>query len=122
MPFSLSLDSELGGVALGVVDDEELVSGLVDGGVAGAAELGLDDVDGGVAGAMLDELDDVEPVSVAGGVVVDEDDEPDGAGVTTGGVFGAVVDDSRLQPATPSTSPVQNSVTNAVLIEVSGKG
>ena len=104
---------------LGVLDVEELVSGVVDGGVLGGVALELDDVDGGVAGAMLEELDEL--VSGAGVVVVEEEDEPDGDGVTTGGVFGdvGVVDDSRLQPATPSTSPAQNSVTTAVFIEIS---
>jgi len=104
---------------LGVLDVEELVSGVVDGGVVGGVALELDEVDGGVAGAMLEELDEL--VSGAGVVVVEEEDEPDGDGVTTGGVFGdvGVVDDSRLQPATPSTSPAQNSVTTAVFIEIS---
>jgi hypothetical protein len=103
---------------LGVLDVDELVSGVVDGGVLGGVALELDEVDGGVAGAMLEELDEL--VSGAGVVVVDEEGEPDGDGVTTGGVFGEVdVDDSRLQPATPSTSPAQNSVTTAVFIEIS---
>ena len=104
---------------LGVLDVEELVSGVVDGGVVGGVALELDELDGGVAGAMLEELDEL--VSGAGVVVVEEEDEPDGDGVTTGGVFGDVVDvgDSRLQPATPSTSPAQNSVTTAVFIEIS---
>jgi len=53
---------------------------------------------------------------------VDDDDEPDGDGVTTGGVFGEVaVDDSRLQPATLRTSPAQNNVAIAVFIEISEK-
>jgi hypothetical protein len=70
-----------------------------------------------VVGAMLD--DDDEPV-LGEGVVDEDDDEPDGDGVTTGGVFGEVVgDDSRLHPATPSTRPVQSSVTIAVFIEIS---
>lgn len=101
-----------------MLDVDELVSGVVDGGALGGVALELDEVDGGVAGAMLEELD--EPVPGAGVVVVDED-EPDGDGVTTGGVFGDVdvVDDSRLQPATPNTSPAQNSVTIAVFIEIS---
>lgn len=100
-----------------MLDVDELVPGLVDGGVLGVVALELDE--GGVAGAMLEELDEL--VSGAGVVVVDEEDEPEGDGVTTGGVFGDVdgVDDSRLQPATPSTSPAQNSVTTAVFIEIS---
>jgi hypothetical protein len=103
-------------LALGVLDVDELVSGVVDGGVLGVVALELDD--GGVAGAMLEELDEL--VSGAG-VVVDDEDEPEGDGVTTGGVFGDVdgADDSRLQPATPSTSPAQSSVTTAVFIEIS---
>jgi hypothetical protein len=109
------LELGLGGAELGAPDDEELKP--VDGGVAGAIELEPDDVDGGVVGAMLDEDD--EPV-LGEGVVDDDDDEPDGDGVTTGGVFGEVVgDDSRLHPATPSTRPVQSSVTIAVFIEIS---
>jgi hypothetical protein len=90
---------------------DELVSeddGLLDDGLLDA----LDDVDGGVLGA-IDELDDVE---LGGGVVVLDDDEVDGDGVTTGGVVLVVVDVSRLQPATPSTRPAQSSVTNARFI------
>jgi len=110
LPFSLDVSG------LGGVEDEGLE--LVDGGVGGGAVLELGGVDGGVAGAMLEELD--EPV--LGGVVVDDDDEPDGDGVTTGGVFGeVVVDDSRLQPATLRTSPAQNNVAIAVFIEISEK-
>lgn len=91
-----------------LVADDELVSD--DGGLLDE----LDDVDGGVLGAIV-ELDDVE-LDGAGGVVVVDDDEVDGDGVTTGGVVPVVVDDSRLQPATPSTRPAQSSVTNARFI------
>lgn len=94
-----------------VLDADELVS--EDGGVV---ELALDEVDGGVLGD-IDELDDVEPDGVDG--VVDDDEDVDGDGVTTGGVVVDVVDDSRLQPATPSTKPVQSSVINARFIEIS---
>ena len=83
----------------GVPDD------VVDGGV-------VLDVDGALG--LIDELDDVEPV--LGGGVDDEDDE--GAGVTTGGVVELVVFDSRWQPATPSAMPVQSSVTRAAFLIV----
>lgn len=92
--------------------DDELVSD--DGGLLGAALDELDDVDGGVTGA-IDELDDVE---LDGGVVVLDDDEVDGDGVTTGGVVLVVVDVSRLQPATPITRPAQSNVANARFISV----
>jgi hypothetical protein len=91
--------------------DEELVSD--DGGLVDDE---LDDVDGGVLGA-IDELDELELGGVDGVVVVD-DDEVDGDGVTTGGVVLVVVDVSRLQPATPSTRPAQSTVTNARFISV----
>ena len=60
-----------------------------------------------------DALDDDELVSEdAGGVAELDDDAP--------GVMDVdVVDDSRLQPAMPSTSPVQSSVTNALFIAIS---
>ena len=94
---------------LGVLDDELLL-----GGVAGGVE--LDDDAPGVA----DEELDVEPLGdgdVDGGVV--DDDDVDGDGVTVGGVVPLVVDDSRLQPATPRTSPVQSNVINALFISIS---
>jgi hypothetical protein len=48
---------------------------------------------------------------------VDDDEDVDGDGVTTGGVVLFVVDDvSRLQPAMPRTRPLTSSVTNAVFI------
>jgi hypothetical protein len=99
-------DAPVDGDAL---DDDELVSEDA-GGVAG-----LDD---DAPGVMDDELDDDPLGGVLGGVVLDDDDV-DGDGVTTGGVVVDVVDDSRLQPAMPSTSPVQSSVTNALFIAIS---
>jgi len=93
----------------GVELDDELVSDE-EGGVPDAAELG-GDVDG-VAG-LIDELDD-EPLGAAG-VLDDDDEDGDGDGVTVGGVV-LLVDVSRLQPATPSASPVQSSVINAIFI------
>jgi hypothetical protein len=97
---------------LGVLDDELL---LVLGGVAGGVELDDD------APGVDDEELDAEPLGdadVDGGVVVDDDDV-DGDGVTVGGVVVLVVDDSRLQPATPRTSPVQSNVINALFISIS---
>lgn len=75
----VALDDELGlddGDVLGVDDDE-----LDDGDV-----LGVDD-DGDVLG-LIDELDDVDPLGVDDGVVVVvvDDEDVDGDGVTTGGV------------------------------------
>jgi hypothetical protein len=97
-------------------DDEDDVSGDA-GGVAGL----LDDdvVEGGVLGS-IDELDDAESEGDVGGLIVDEEDV-DGEGVTTGGVVVEVVDDSRLQPAAPSTIPAHTSVINARFIAISTK-
>jgi len=81
-------------------------------------ELLLGELDDDAPGVMDDELDDDPLGDVLGGVVLDDDDV-DGDGVTTGGVVVDVVDDSRLQPAMPSTSPVQSSVTNALFIAIS---
>jgi len=84
----------------GVVEvalDDEL--GLVDGDVLGVDDvldddgdvlvLGVDDDeldDDGVLG-LIDELDDVDPLGVVDGVVVvDDDEDVEGDGVTTGGV------------------------------------
>ncbi|HET8877684.1 MAG TPA: hypothetical protein VFO53_15245 [Casimicrobiaceae bacterium] len=100
--------------------------GVVD---VGADELELDDelVSGDAGGVLAldddvlgvdDGLDDIDPLDDEGGVV-DEEDDVEGDGVTTGGVVPGVVDDSRLQPAMPSTSPVQSSVTNALFIAIS---
>ncbi|MGE5170159.1 MAG: hypothetical protein ACM3JC_07275 [Rudaea sp.] len=100
-----------------------------------AAEL-LDDVSDELAGGVVDDDDDDddgalvlgvedigEDVEVDGGVegvVVDDDDDVEGDGVTTGGVVEVVVvDDSRLHPARPSTTPVQRTVINALFIAIS---
>lgn len=101
---------DVGGDALDgdALDDDELVSGD-----AGGVPALDDDVLG-----VDDGLDDIDPLDDEGGVVDDEDDV-EGDGVTTGGVVPGVVDDSRLQPAMPSTSPVQSSVTNALFIAIS---
>jgi hypothetical protein len=98
---ALDDDAPVDGDAL---DDDELVSGD-----AGGVPALDDDVLG---------VDDIDPLDDEGGVVDDEDDV-EGDGVTTGGVVPGVVDDSRLQPAMPSTSPVQSSVTNALFIAIS---
>ena len=104
----------------GVADEEDDdvdgddVPGLVD---------ELDDDDGGVLG-LIEELDEVEPVEgvVDGVVVVVDEDDVDGDGVTTGGVV-ADVFVSRWQPATPSARPVHSSVTKvALLIVISRSG
>ena len=104
----------------GVADEEDDdvdgddVPGLVD---------ELDDDDGGVLG-LIEELDEVEPVEgvVDGVVVVVDEDDVDGEGVTTGGVV-ADVFVSRWQPATPSARPVHSSVTKvALLIVISRSG
>ena len=104
----------------GVADEEDDdvdgddVPGLVD---------ELDDDDGGVLG-LSEELDEVEPVEgvVDGVVVVVDEDDVDGDGVTTGGVV-ADVFVSRWQPATPSARPVHSSVTKvALLIVISRSG
>jgi hypothetical protein len=116
-------------LSFGVVDVELLLGGLdddapVDGDALDDDELVSEDA-GGVAGldddapgVMDDELDDDPLGGVLGGVVLDDDDV-DGDGVTTGGVVVDGVDDSRLQPAMPSTSPVQSSVTSALFIAIS---
>jgi hypothetical protein len=104
---------------LGGLDDDEPVDGealdddeLVSDDAGGVPE--LDDDAPGVEDD-IDPLDDLPD----GGVVLDDDDV-EGEGVTTGGVVPVVgVDDSRLQPAIPSTSPVQSSVTNALFIAIS---
>jgi hypothetical protein len=94
------------------VDGEALDDELVSEDAGGVPE--LDDDAPGVEDD-IDPLDDLPD----GGVVLDDDDV-EGDGVTTGGVVPVVgVDDSRLQPAIPSTSPVQSSVTNALFIAIS---
>ena len=92
-----------------------------DGGVAGGVVSEVpDDVDGGALGELdIAELDDESDGGVAG-LIVDDDDDDDGEGVTTGGVFVVDgVDDSRLQPATPSTRPAQSIVASALFIAIS---
>jgi hypothetical protein len=115
-----------GVVELGALDDALLVppaaevfddvsDELVDGGVLEDEE---EEDDGGDAVLGVDDMDDdVELDGGVAGVIVDDDDV-DGDGVTTGGVV-AVVDDSRLQPARPSTTPVQSTVINALFIAIS---
>lgn len=103
---------------LGVLDDDELLGGVA-----------LDDVLVSDDAGGVPELDGEAPVPDEGGVadidplgevdeggVVDDDDEVDGDGVTVGGVVVDGVDDSRLQPAIPRTSPVQSTVTNTLFI------
>jgi hypothetical protein len=120
LPLLLSFGVVDAAPELGVLDEalEPLVDGVLDeldGGVAGADDDDpVDDVSG-----VDDELDDIEPLVLGGGVVVLDDDDVDGDGVTTGGVVPVVVDDSRLQPAIPRTSPVQSNVTSALFIAIS---
>lgn len=102
----LALDDELEGV---VLDDDVLVSDDA----GGVPE--LDDAPVPVEGDMAEELDDVLGVVDVDGGVADDEDDVDGDGVTVGGVVD-VVDDSRLQPAIPRTSPVQSTVTNTLFI------
>lgn len=106
----------------GGVDDEAFDSDdeLDDGGVAGAV-----DDDGDVVAALVPVelvlgVDDIEPL-VDGGVVVDDDEDVDGDGVTVGGVVPGVevFDASRLQPAIPRTRPLARTVTNTVFIAIS---
>jgi len=73
-----------------------------------------DELLGGVAG-LIDELDDDEPLGVEDDDGVLDDDDDDGDGVTVGGAV-LLVDVSRLQPASPSASPVQSNVINAIFI------
>jgi hypothetical protein len=106
--------------ALGVdEDEEELVSlDVVPDDVAPLDGVPLAELDDDGDELGVDELDDMEPLE-DGGVVVDDDDDVDGDGVTVGGDVEFVVELSRLQPATPSTSPVQSNVTSAPFIAVS---
>jgi hypothetical protein len=53
---------------------------------------------------------------VLGGGVVDDEDDVEGDGVTTGGVLELVVFDSRWQPATPRAMPEHSNVTRAALL------
>jgi hypothetical protein len=124
-PLSLVVElgtAELDPIGLGMLDDEGLVSvaGALDDGEVVSVVL----PDGGVAegvavesvGGMADGLGDVELVLEVSGGIVDVDEDVDG--VTMGGVLavGAVVDDSRSQPATLNTSPAQNNVAKAVFM------
>jgi len=116
LSFSISGVDGLFIILSGAADVEllELVSGaVVCDDVDGGGVAVLED-DGGALG-LIEELDDVEPV--LGGVVEDDEDD-DGDGVTTGGVVDDVVFDSRWQPETPSTMPVQSNVTRAALLIV----
>jgi hypothetical protein len=103
--------------ALPVAPGAELLDDVSDELVDGVLDDEDEDEDGGVLG--VDDIDD--ELALDGGVAgVDDDDEVDGDGVTTGGVVDVVlVDDSRLQPARPSTTPVQRTVIKAVFIAIS---
>lgn len=103
--------------ALPVAPGAELLDDVSDELVDGVLDDEDEDEDGGVLG--VDDIDD--ELELDGGVAgVDDDDEVDGDGVTTGGVVDVVlVDDSRLQPARPSTTPVQRTVIKAVFIAIS---
>jgi hypothetical protein len=113
LPLLLSFGAGDVAPELGVLDEEELVSA---GGVEGGGVAVLDEEELVSAGGVAD----IDPlggvVDVDGGV---DDDEVDGDGVTTGGVVPVGVDDSRLQPAIPRTSPVQSNVTSALFIAIS---
>jgi hypothetical protein len=114
--------------SLGVLDVELLLGVLDDEADDGVLDESDDELDDGVLDdvpapaddvlGVADELDDIEPLGVDGGVV-DDDDDVDGDGVTTGGVVLDVDDVSRLQPAIPRTSPVQSNVTSALFIAIS---
>jgi len=107
---------------LGMLDDEddvELDGVLLLGGVD-ALDDDSDD-EGGVVLGLIDELDDVELSGGVDGVVVDDDGDVEGDGVTTGGVLLVVDDDSRLQPATPTMTPAQSNATKALFISISHK-
>lgn len=98
------------------VELDELFVSLEAGGVP---DIDDDPVPEAEVDGLVDALDDADPLGVelVEGVD-DDDDEDDGEGVTVGGDVVLLVDDSRLQPATPSASPAQSSVTNAVFISV----
>jgi hypothetical protein len=120
LPLLLSFGAvDVGDDVLGELDDDEPVDGdaLDDDELVSEEAGGVVELDDPVA---VDGVDDIELLDdVEGGVVVDDEDDVEGDGVTTGGVVPVVVDDSRLQPAMPSTSPVQSSVTNALFIAIS---
>jgi hypothetical protein len=105
---------------LGELDDDAPVDGeALDDELVSEDAGGVPELDDDAPGVEDDEPDDIDPLDVLGGGVVLDDDDVEGDGVTTGGVVPVVVDDSRLQPAIPSTSPVQSSVTNALFIAIS---
>jgi hypothetical protein len=123
---------------LGVVDEDELV--LPDDGVeddeafddvsldAGGVPEALDELDGVLdddddvlLSLVLGVVDDIEPLVAGGVVVVVDEDEVDGEGVTTGGVVLVVDDVSRLHPATPTTTPLTSNAINAVFIAISSR-
>ena len=125
LPLLLSFGVVDAAPELGVPDGDALDDDvLVPDDAGGVPELDdeapvpLDDDD--VSG-VVDVEPDIDPLGVVDvdGGVVDDDDEVDGDGVTTGGVVPVVVDDSRLQPAIPRTSPVQSNVTSALFIAIS---
>jgi hypothetical protein len=113
-------------LSFGVVDDGEAL--LDDAAPLEGVELddafasdeagGVPDIDDEdpVPDAEVDGLVDADPVGVELVEGVDDDDDDDGDGVTVGGDVVLLVDVSRLQPATPRTSPAQSSVTNVVFI------
>jgi hypothetical protein len=79
----VALDDELGLVDGDVLGVDDVLDD--DGDVLGVDDDELDD-DGDVLG-LIDELDDVDPLGVVDGVVVvDDDEDVEGDGVTTGGV------------------------------------
>jgi hypothetical protein len=105
---------------LGELDDDAPVDGeALDDELVSEDAGGVPELDDDAPGVEDDEPDDIDPLEVLGGGFVLDDDDVEGDGVTTGGVVPVVVDDSRLQPAIPSTSPVQSSVTNALFIAIS---
>jgi hypothetical protein len=72
-----------------------------------------------LSGAIVpDEVGGVAVLEPVLGGVVDDEDDDDGDGVTTGGVVDDVGLDSRWQPETPSAMPVQSNVTRAALLIV----
>ena len=120
LPLLLSFGVDDAAPELGGVDDDVLVSDDA-GGVPeldDEAPVPLDDDDVPGVVEVEPDIDPLGVVDVDGGVV-DDDDEVDGDGVTTGGVVLVVVDVSRVQPAIPSTSPVQSNVTSALFIAIS---
>jgi hypothetical protein len=119
LPLLLSLGVvDVGEDVLGELDDDEPLGDALDDDELVSEEAGgVLELDDPVA---VDGVDDIELLDdVEGGVVVDGEDDVEGDGVTTGGVVPVVDDDSRLQPARPSTSPVHSTVINALFIAIS---